>query len=104
MLRVSLLFVFAALGAAEVEEVSNQAQFQKILANNAAVAVDFYSTTCGPCIMIAPKYKEVRCKTPREPWREAAEWSAVLIPVLRAVPTSVDSSRRSMTARSSLSR
>ena len=41
MLRVSLLFVFAALGAAEVEEVTNQAQFQKILANNAAVAVDF---------------------------------------------------------------
>ena len=75
MLRVSLLFVFAALGAAEVEEVSNQAQFQKILANNAAVAVDFYSTTCGPCIMIAPKYKEVRCKTRREPWREAAERS-----------------------------
>ena len=75
MLRVSLLFVFVALGAAEVEEVTNQAQFQKILANNAAVAVDFYSTTCGPCIMIAPKYKEVRCKTPREPWREAAEWS-----------------------------
>ncbi|KOO26805.1 thioredoxin-disulfide reductase [Chrysochromulina tobinii] len=59
MLRVSLLFVFAALGAAEVEEVTNQAQFQKILANNAAVAVDFYSTTCGPCIMIAPKYKEL---------------------------------------------
>ena len=99
MLRVSLLFVFVALGAAEVEEVTNQAQFQKILANNAAVAVDFYSTTCGPCIMIAPKYKEVRCKTPREPWREAA-----LIPVLHAVPTSVDSSRRSMTARSSSSR
>jgi len=42
-----------------VEEVSTQAQFQKILKENAAVVVDFYSTTCGPCIMIAPKFKEI---------------------------------------------
>jgi len=58
-MRTLLLLVVAALSRAEVEEVSTQSQFQKILANNAAVAVDFYSTTCGPCIMIAPKYKEL---------------------------------------------
>mmetsp|Transcript_18444 Transcript_18444/g.47289 ORF Transcript_18444/g.47289 Transcript_18444/m.47289 type:complete len:618 (-) Transcript_18444:455-2308(-) len=59
MLRAVLLVVLVALGHAEVEEVTTQQQFQKILSNNAAVAVDFYSTTCGPCIMIAPKYKEL---------------------------------------------
>ena len=59
MLRAILLLALAVLGAAEVEEVTSEAQFKKILANNAAVAVDFYSTTCGPCIMIAPKYKEL---------------------------------------------
>ena len=60
MMRTLLLLAIAAFGAAEVEEVTTESQFKKILANNAAVAVDFYSTTCGPCIMIAPKYKEVR--------------------------------------------
>ena len=54
-----LLLVLAPACLAEVEEVSTESQFKKILADNIAVAVDFYSTTCGPCIMIAPKYKEL---------------------------------------------
>ena len=60
-MRALFVLALSASGAlAEVEEVTSQAQFQKILSNNAAVAVDFFSTTCGPCIMIAPRYKEVR--------------------------------------------
>ena len=59
MLQTTLVLALAAFGLAEVVEVTTQQEFQKILANNAAVAVDFYSTTCGPCIMIAPKYKEL---------------------------------------------
>ena len=55
MLRVSLLFVFAALGAAEVEEVTNQAQFQKILANNAAVAVDHTDPMAVPIVVALAK-------------------------------------------------
>jgi len=44
---------------ADVEEVADEKTFKRILAENVAVAVDFYSQTCGPCIMIAPKYKEL---------------------------------------------
>ena len=47
-----------SFAAADVQEVTSEGEFKKILANNAAVAVDFFSTTCGPCIMIAPKFKE----------------------------------------------
>ena len=52
-----LLCLPAVLAA--VEEVTNKAQFDKILADNVAVVADFYSTTCGPCIMMAPIFKEV---------------------------------------------
>jgi len=58
-MRTLLLLALVAVGLAEVEEVTSESQFKKILSSNAAVAVDFYSTTCGPCIMIAPKYKEL---------------------------------------------
>jgi len=58
-MRALLLLLAVAFSRAEVEEVTGEAQFKKILANNPAVVVDFYSTTCGPCIMIAPKYKEL---------------------------------------------
>ena len=81
--------VFAVLlplaAAAGVEEVTSEAQFKKILSDNPAVVVDFYSCaasvctgaartargracaspprgrrqTCGPCIMMAPIFKEV---------------------------------------------
>jgi len=51
------LLISAVLGA--VEEVTDQRQFQKILAENPAVAVDFYSQTCGPCIMMAPIFKDL---------------------------------------------
>ena len=55
-----LLALTAPLCRADVEEVTSEAAFKKILSSNAAVAVDFFSQTCGPCIMIAPKFKEVR--------------------------------------------
>lgn len=51
------LLVSAVLGA--VEEVTSQGQFQKILAEYPAVSVDFYSQTCGPCIMMAPIFKDL---------------------------------------------
>jgi len=57
MLRALLLLGLAALGAAEVEEVRDEKTFKKILSSHPAVAVDFFSHTCGPCIMIAPKFK-----------------------------------------------
>ena len=62
MLR-SLCFVLLATVASAgdvVEEITSEAAFKKVLADNIAVAVDFYSQTCGPCIMMAPIYKEVR--------------------------------------------
>jgi len=52
-----LLLISSALGA--VEEVTDQRQFQKILSENPAVSVDFYSQTCGPCIMMAPIFKDL---------------------------------------------
>ena len=58
-IRALLTMGLLAACMGEVEEVTDQKTFQRILANNAAVAVDFFSTTCGPCIMIAPKYKEL---------------------------------------------
>ena len=58
-LRLTLLALLAGWVSADVEEVTSEAAFKKILANNAAVAVDFFSQTCGPCIMIAPKFKEL---------------------------------------------
>ena len=53
------LFALFATACADVQEVSTEAEFKKILSNNAAVAVDFFSQTCGPCIMIAPKFKDL---------------------------------------------
>merc|ERR1719163_730678 len=58
-MRWLLVCVCVALAAAEVEEVSDEKTFKRILANNPAVAVDFFSHTCGPCIMIAPKFKDL---------------------------------------------
>merc|ERR1719171_1805286 len=58
-MRFAVLSICAALAAADVEEISTEPAFKKALANNMAVAVDFFSQTCGPCIMIAPKFKEL---------------------------------------------
>lgn len=54
---LALLLPAVALGA--VEQVTDQATFKRILAESPAVVVDFFSQSCGPCIMIAPKYKEL---------------------------------------------
>jgi thioredoxin 1 len=59
MLRVAFLLGFLAAARADVEEITTEPAFKKALANNAAVVVDFFSQTCGPCIMIAPKFKEL---------------------------------------------
>merc|ERR1719163_1949856 len=56
-LLLAALLPAGASGA--VQEVSSQGEFQKILSDNMAVVVDFYSQTCGPCIMMAPIFKEV---------------------------------------------
>ena len=47
-----------------VEEVSDEKTFKKILAENPAVVVDFYSQTCGPCIMMAPVFKDAAKELP----------------------------------------
>ena len=63
MRRTILAAIFAtALGA--VEEVSDEKTFKKILAENPAVVVDFYSQTCGPCIMMAPVFKDAAKELP----------------------------------------
>ena len=59
MVRTGLLALLVAYAAADVEEISTEPAFKKILSNHPAVAVDFFSHTCGPCIMIAPKFKEL---------------------------------------------
>ena len=60
-MRSCSLFLFTLLSSTHgaVEEVTSETQYKKILADNVAVAVDFYSQTCGPCIMMAPIYKDV---------------------------------------------
>ena len=57
--RLLVLSLVAAAARAVVDEVTTQTQFQKALSDNMAVVVDFYSQTCGPCIMMAPTFKEV---------------------------------------------
>ncbi|EOD29365.1 hypothetical protein EMIHUDRAFT_204003 [Emiliania huxleyi CCMP1516] len=57
--RVVAALLLPLAAAAGVEEVTSEAQFKKILSDNPAVVVDFYSQTCGPCIMMAPIFKEV---------------------------------------------
>ena len=54
-----LFLVLPAVALAAVEEITSEPAFKKVLSENVAVVVDFYSQTCGPCIMMAPKYKEV---------------------------------------------
>ena len=61
LLALAAIFA-AALGA--VEEVSDEKTFKKILAENPAVVVDFYSQTCGPCIMMAPVFKDAAKELP----------------------------------------
>jgi len=59
MLRASVLLLLCGRAVADVEEITTEPAFKKALADNAAVVVDFFSQTCGPCIMIAPKFKEL---------------------------------------------
>jgi thioredoxin 1 len=47
-----------------VEEVTSEPQFKKILKENQGVVVDFYSQSCGPCIMMAPVYKDLAREMP----------------------------------------
>ena len=56
--RGALLLGLAAAASADVQVVSTEQEFKRILKEERAVAVDFWSPTCGPCIMIAPKFKE----------------------------------------------
>ena len=58
MLRGAVLLALGAAASADVQVVSTETEFKRILKEERAVAVDFWSPTCGPCIMIAPKFKE----------------------------------------------
>ena len=58
-MRVLLALLLPAVALGAVEQVTDQNTFKRILAENPAVVVDFFSQSCGPCIMIAPKYKEL---------------------------------------------
>jgi len=58
-MRSFILVALIAAARAAVEEVTSEGAFKKILADNVVVAVDFYSQTCGPCIMMAPIFKDL---------------------------------------------
>ena len=62
--RLLVLSLVAAAARAVVDEVTTQSQFQKALSDNMAVVVDFYSQTCGPCIMMAPVFKDAAKELP----------------------------------------
>lgn len=42
-----------------VKQISNPEEFKKIIAEDEFVVVDFFTTWCGPCRMIAPFFKEL---------------------------------------------
>ncbi|CDH53159.1 predicted protein [Lichtheimia corymbifera JMRC:FSU:9682] len=39
------------------EQPKNLEEFNKLIAENKKVAIDFHATWCGPCKLIAPKFK-----------------------------------------------
>ncbi|CEP22535.1 unnamed protein product [Cyberlindnera jadinii] len=42
-----------------VTEISNLEEFQHALRSSRVVVLDFYSTRCGPCDVVAPLYRSV---------------------------------------------
>merc|ERR1719387_1124791 len=63
-MRTFVLLALLSAANAAVEEVTNEKDFKKVLSDNVAVVVDFYSQTCGPCIMMAPKFKDMAKELP----------------------------------------
>jgi len=61
--RVVLLLAFASLADAGIliKDVGTKYEFDNILQNAGPkpVIVDFYSTSCGPCVMMAPIYRRI---------------------------------------------
>ncbi|OBZ91875.1 Thioredoxin-like protein 1 [Choanephora cucurbitarum] len=45
-----------------IQQVQSVSDFQKLLATDKLVVVDFYATWCGPCKMIAPFYAQLSTK------------------------------------------
>ncbi|KAI8369754.1 PITH domain-containing protein [Blakeslea trispora] len=45
-----------------IQSVQSVSDFQKLLATDKLVVVDFYATWCGPCKMIAPFYAQLSTK------------------------------------------
>lgn len=46
----------------QVDSVSNEAEFAKILSENTIVVVDFYATWCPPCRLAAPVFGKLSLK------------------------------------------
>jgi len=57
------IFIFLtmsmALNASEVQHISSEAEFNKIVNEGGIVVADFFATWCPPCKMLAPILKDL---------------------------------------------
>ncbi|CDS14151.1 hypothetical protein LRAMOSA06321 [Lichtheimia ramosa] len=48
----------------QFREPKNLEEFKKLISENKKVAIDFHATWCGPCKLIAPKFKKLAAEFP----------------------------------------